>query len=168
MSTFDLFHVSDEERARAAAHARMAAAQAAHIPDIPADTPLRPVQRVAVIGAGTMGGGIAMSLANIGIPVTLIDSSAQGLERGLARVKDNYATTVKRGKLSPADMEQRLALITGTLQMADVKDADMVIEAVFEDMGLKQDIFRQLDTLAKPGAILATNTSGLDVDAIAT
>ncbi|MDO9483001.1 MAG: 3-hydroxyacyl-CoA dehydrogenase NAD-binding domain-containing protein [Hydrogenophaga sp.] len=168
MSTFDLFHVSDDERARAAAHARMAATQAAHIPDIPADTPLRPVQRVAVIGAGTMGGGIAMSLANIGIPVTLIDSSAQGLERGLARVKDNYATTVKRGKLSPADMEQRLALITGTLQMADVKDADMVIEAVFEDMGLKQDIFRQLDTLAKPGAILATNTSGLDVDAIAT
>jgi len=167
MSTFDLFHVSDEERARAAAHARMAATQAAHIPDIPADTPLRPVQRVAVIGAGTMGGGIAMSLANIGIPVTLVDSSAQGLERGLARVKDNYATTVKRGKLSPADMEQRLALITGTLQMADVKDADMVIEAVFEDMGLKQDIFRQLDTLAKPGAILATNTSGLDVDAIA-
>ena len=167
MSTFDLFHVSDEERARAAAHARMAATQAAHIPDIPADTPLRPVQRVAVIGAGTMGGGIAMSLANIGIPVTLIDSSAQGLERGLARVKDNYATTVKRGKLSPADMEQRLALITGTLQMADVKDADMVIEAVFEDMGLKQDIFRQLDALAKPGAILATNTSGLDVDAIA-
>ncbi|MDO9201721.1 MAG: 3-hydroxyacyl-CoA dehydrogenase NAD-binding domain-containing protein [Hydrogenophaga sp.] len=167
MSTFDLFHVSDDERARAAAHARMAATQAAHIPDIPADTPLRPVQRVAVIGAGTMGGGIAMSLANIGIPVTLIDSSAQGLERGLARVKDNYATTVKRGKLSPADMEQRLALITGTLQMADVKDADMVIEAVFEDMGLKQDIFRQLDTLAKPGAILATNTSGLDVDAIA-
>ena len=167
MSTFDLFHVGDDERARAAAHARMAAAQAARIPDIAADTPLRPVHRVAVIGAGTMGGGIAMSLANIGIPVTLIDSSAQGLERGLARVKDNYATTVKRGKLSPAEMEQRLALITGTLQMADVKDADMVIEAVFEDMGLKQDIFRQLDTLAKPGAILATNTSGLDVDAIA-
>jgi 3-hydroxyacyl-CoA dehydrogenase len=167
MSTFDLFHVSDDERARAAAHARMAATQAAHIPDIPADTPLRPVQRVAVIGAGTMGGGIAMSLANIGIPVTLIDSSAPGLERGLARVKDNYATTVKRGKLSPAEMDQRLALITGTLQMADVKDADMVIEAVFEDMGLKQDIFRQLDALAKPGAILATNTSGLDVDAIA-
>jgi 3-hydroxyacyl-CoA dehydrogenase len=167
MSTFDLFHVSDDERARAASHARTAATQAASIPDIPADTPLRPVHRVAVIGAGTMGGGIAMSLANMGIPVTLIDSSAQGLERGLARVKDNYTTTVKRGKLSPAEMEQRLALITGTLQMADVKDADMVIEAVFEDMGLKQDIFRQLDTLAKPGAILATNTSGLDVDAIA-
>ena len=167
MSTIDLFTVSDEERARAAAHARMAATQAASIPDIPASTPLRPVNRVAVIGAGTMGGGIAMSLANIGIPVTLIDSSEQGLERGLARVKDNYATTVKRGKLSQAEMDQRLALITGSLQMADVKDADMVIEAVFEDMGLKQDIFRQLDAHCKPGAILATNTSGLDVDAIA-
>mgnify|MGYP006197755023 FL=1 len=167
MSNLDLFHVSEDERARAAAHARMAATQAASIPDIPASTPLRPVNRIAVIGAGTMGGGIAMSLANIGIPVTLIDSSEQGLERGLARVKDNYATTVKRGKLSPAEMEQRLACISGSIEMAAVKDADMVIEAVFEDMGLKQDIFRQLDTLAKPGAILATNTSGLDVDAIA-
>ena len=148
MSTIDLFTVSDEETARAAAHARMATAQAANIPDIPASTPLRPVHRVAVIGAGTMGGGIAMSLANIGIPVTLIDANAPGLERGLARIRDNYATTVKRGKLTQADMDQRLALIAGSLQMADVKDADMVIEAVFEDMGLKQDHFRQLDALA--------------------
>ena len=167
MSDFDFFTVSDDERVRAAAHAKFAAAEAARIPDIPASTPLRPVHSVAVIGAGTMGGGIAMSLANIGIPVTLIDANAQGLERGLARVRDNYATTVKRGKLAQADMDQRLALITGSLLIADVKDADMVIEAVFEDMGLKQGIFRQLDELAKPGAILATNTSGLDVDAIA-
>lgn len=167
MSDFDFFTVSDDERVRAAAHAKFAAAEAAKIPDIPASTPLRPVHSVAVIGAGTMGGGIAMSLANIGIPVTLIDANAQGLERGLARVRDNYATTVKRGKLAQADMDQRLALITGSLLIADVKDADMVIEAVFEDMGLKQGIFRQLDELAKPGAILATNTSGLDVDAIA-
>ena len=167
MSDFDFFTVSDDERVRAAAHAKFAAAEAARIPDIPAGTPLRPVHSVAVIGAGTMGGGIAMSLANIGIPVTLIDANAQGLERGLARVRDNYATTVKRGKLAQADMDQRLALITGSLLIADVKDADMVIEAVFEDMGLKQGIFRQLDELAKPGAILATNTSGLDVDAIA-
>jgi len=122
---------------------------------------------VAVIGAGTMGGGIAMSLANIGIPVTLIDATPQGLERGLQRVKDNYDGSVSRGKLDPADRDRRLALITGSLQMPDVKDADMVIEAVFEDLGLKQGIFRQLDTLAKPGAILATNTSGLDVDEIA-
>jgi 3-hydroxyacyl-CoA dehydrogenase len=167
MNTTDLFTVSDAERQAAAAHARFAAQEAARIPDIPASTPLRPIHKVAVIGAGTMGGGIAMSLANIGIPVTLIDANAQGLERGLARVKDNYATTVKRGKLTQTDMDQRLALITGSLQMADVKDADMVIEAVFEDMGLKQELFRQLDRLCKPGAILATNTSGLDVDQIA-
>jgi 3-hydroxyacyl-CoA dehydrogenase len=167
MSTSDLFTVSDAEREHAAAHAKSAAAEAARIPDIPAGTPLRPVRRVAVIGAGTMGGGIAMSLANIGIPVTLIDANQQGLERGLQRVKDNYDGSLARGKLSPAQRDERLALITGSLQMADVKDADMVIEAVFEDMGLKQGIFRQLDSLAKPGAILATNTSGLDVDEIA-
>jgi 3-hydroxyacyl-CoA dehydrogenase len=167
MNDFDFFSVSDEDRAHALAHAKTAADAAAHIPDIPADTPLRPVQRVAVIGAGTMGGGIAMSLAGIGIPVTLIDANAQGLERGLQRVKDNYAASVKRGKLAQAEMDRRVALITGSVQIADVKDADMVIEAVFEDMGLKQDIFRQLDALCKPGAILATNTSGLDVDQIA-
>ena len=165
--TTDLYQVSDEQRERALAHARFAAAEAAKIPDIPADTPLRPVRKVAVIGAGTMGGGIAMSLANIGTPVVLIDASTEGLARGLQRVRDNYATTVKRGKLAQADMDHRLALIQGSLQMADVQDADMVIEAVFEDMALKQDVFRQLDALAKPGAILATNTSGLDVDQIA-
>ena len=167
MNTPDFFNASEADRQSAATHVKMAAVQATNIPDIPAGIALRPVEEVAVIGAGTMGGGIAMSLANIGIPVKLIDASAKGLEVGLKRIKDNYASTVSRGRLSQADMDQRLALITGSLQMADVKDADMVIEAVFEDMGLKQDIFRQLDTLAKPGAILATNTSGLDVDAIA-
>lgn len=166
MSSFDFFHVTDEARAEATEHARRAAA-AAHIPDIPADTPLRPVNRVAIIGAGTMGGGIAMSLVNIGIPVTLIDSHPEGLERGLARIRDNYAITVKRGRLTQADADQRLALITGSLRIADVGDADLVIEAVFEDLPLKQSIFQQLDALCKPGAILATNTSGLDVDAIA-
>lgn len=167
MSTVDFFTVSEAEREQALAHAKFAAAEAAKIPDIPASTPLRPVNRVAVIGAGTMGGGIAMSLANIGIPVTLIDANQEGLDRGLARVKDNYATSVKRGKLSQEDMDQRLAQITGSVDMASVKDADMVIEAVFEDMELKKSIFRQLDSLCKPGAILATNTSGLDVDEIA-
>ncbi|WP_350296437.1 3-hydroxyacyl-CoA dehydrogenase NAD-binding domain-containing protein [Limnohabitans sp. Rim8] len=164
---FDFFSVTDDERARALAHAKTAAAEAAHIPDISAITPLRAVRRVAVIGAGTMGGGIAMSLASVGITVTLIDANTQGLERGLQRIQDNYATTVKRGKLAQAEMDQRVALITGSVQIADVNDAEMVIEAVFEDMGLKQDIFRQLDALCKPGAILATNTSGLDVDQIA-
>lgn len=167
MSTVDFFTVSDAEREKALAHAKFAAAEAAKIPDIAASTPLRPVNRVAVIGAGTMGGGIAMSLANIGISVTLIDANQEGLDRGLARVKDNYATSVKRGKLSQEDMDQRLALIIGSVDIASVKDADMVIEAVFEDMELKKSIFRQLDSLCKPGAILATNTSGLDVDEIA-
>lgn len=167
MSTYDLFHVSEADRSRAQAHAEFAAREAAHIPDLAPDTPLRPIHKVAVIGAGTMGGGIAMSLANIGIPVTLIDADQAGLDRGLRRVQDNYATTVKRGKLSEADMAQRLARITGSLAIADVKEADLVIEAVFEDMALKQSIFRQLDQHAKPHAILATNTSGLDVDQIA-
>ena len=167
MSDFDFFTVSDQAREQAAAHAKAAARQAAVIPDIPADTPLRAVRRVAVIGAGTMGGGIAMALANIGIPVWLIDASAEGLERGLARVKDNYAGSLSRGKLTAAEMEQRLALITGTLRLADAAEADLFIEAVFEDMALKQDIFREIDAIARPGAILATNTSGLDVDQIA-
>ena len=167
MSAFDLFKVDEAERARAAAHAKRCATEAAHIPDIPADTPLRPIRKVAVIGAGTMGGGIAMSLANIGIPVTLVDASGEGLAQGMARVRDNYATSVKRGKLDAAAMDQRLGLIAATLRMEDVADADLVIEAVFEDMALKQDIFRRLDALARPGAILATNTSGLDVDEIA-
>jgi 3-hydroxyacyl-CoA dehydrogenase len=151
----------------AVAHVEAAAREAAKIPDIPPDTPLRPVERVAVIGAGTMGGGIAMALANIGIPVHVIDADAKGLERGLARVRDNYAGSVSRGRLDQASMDQRLALIKGSLDMADVAGVDLVIEAVFEDMALKQNIFRMLDALAKPGVILATNTSGLDVDAIA-
>ncbi len=167
MNTTDLFSVSDEERERAVTHTKRAAAEAALVPGIPGNLPLRPVRNVAVVGAGTMGGGIAMALAGIGIPVTLIDANSDSLDRGLQRIKDNYASSVSRDKLAQGQMDQRMALITGSLLMADVADADMVIEAVFEDMGLKQDIFRQLDTLAKPDAILATNTSGLDVDQIA-
>jgi 3-hydroxyacyl-CoA dehydrogenase len=167
MTHFDFFNVDETGRARAAAYARRCAAEAAHIPDIPAGTPTRPIRKVAVIGAGTMGGGIAMALAAIGIPVSLIDTSAQGLERGIGRIRDNYATSARRGKLDAASMDQRLGLIVGSLRMEDAADADLVIEAVFEDMALKQDIFRKLDALARPGAILATNTSGLDVDEIA-
>jgi 3-hydroxyacyl-CoA dehydrogenase len=167
MASFDFFTVSDDARQRAADHAQAAAAQAARVPDIPPTTPLRPVRQVAVIGAGTMGGGIAMALAQIGVPVTLIDANEEGLARGLARVKDNYASSVSRSKLTQADMDRRLGLITGSLRLQDVAGADLVIEAVFEDLGIKQEIFRQLDALARPGAILATNTSGLDVDQIA-
>jgi 3-hydroxyacyl-CoA dehydrogenase len=167
MSTTDLFSVTYDERQRALEHARFAAVEAARIPDLPDDLVLRPISKVAVIGAGTMGGGIAMSLANIGIPVALIDASAEGLARGLQRIRDNYAGSVARGKLAETDMNARLALIGGSLDTADVGDADMVIEAVFEDMELKKEVFRKLDAHARPGCILATNTSGLDVDEIA-
>jgi len=155
------------EEQQAAAHIEFAKREAAHVPDIPADTPLRPIHRAAVIGAGTMGGGIAMALAHIGIPVTLIDADAAGLDRGLTRVRDNYAGSVSRGKLTQAAMDERMALITGSVALADVAGADLVIEAVFEDLALKQSLFAQIDQAARPGAILATNTSGLDVDQIA-
>lgn len=152
---------------KALAHVKFAEQEAAKIPDIAQDLPTRPVNSVAVIGAGTMGGGIAMAMANAGIPVTLIDASQEALDRGLNRVRGNYASSVKRGRLEQSVMDARLALIHGAVDLSAAKDADLIIEAVFEDMGLKQDIFRKLDAIAKPGAILATNTSGLDVDAIA-
>ncbi|RDK09499.1 3-hydroxyacyl-CoA dehydrogenase [Cupriavidus lacunae] len=158
---------ADADVQATADYVRFAQAEAARIPDFPQGLPLRPVNHVAVVGAGTMGGGIAMALANIGIPVTLIDSSRQGLDTGLRRVKDNYAGSVSRGRLDASAMQERLARITGSVDLADAAGADMVIEAVFEDMALKQQVFRELDALCKPGAILATNTSGLDVDAIA-
>lgn len=159
--------LSDAEREQAAAHVKFAQSEAAKIPDIPSDLPTRTINTVAVIGAGTMGGGIAMSFANIGISVTVIDADPAALERGLAKVRSNYASSVARGRLEQAAMDQRLNLIQGSVDIAEVRNADIIIEAVFEDLGLKQSIFRQLDTLAKPGAILATNTSGLDVDSIA-
>ena len=163
MSVFDL---SADDRAQAAAHLKQAQVLAGWLPGIPSNTPTRPVHHVAIIGAGTMGGGIAMAIAGAGIQVTLIDADAAGLERGMARVRDNYAQSVKRGKLDDAAVAERLARIRGSLLLADVAPADMVIEAVFEDIGLKQHLFRELDAIAKPGAILATNTSGLDIDAI--
>ncbi len=161
-----LFDLNDNDRARAAEHQRFAQTEATKT-GVPAQTPLRPVQHVAVIGAGTMGGGIAMALAGAGLDVTLIDASEDGLTRGLARLKDNYAGSVKRGKLSAEQMEQRLARIRGTLTLDDAAHADLFIEAVFEDLALKQSLFQQIDAVAKPGAILATNTSGLDINAIA-
>lgn len=159
--------VSEDAKAAALAHVDAAARAAAEIPDIPADTPLRPIHHAGIIGAGTMGGGIAMSLANAGIPSILIDQSAEALERGLQRIRDNYAGSVKRGRLTQAVVDQRLALIQGATALEALSDVDLVIEAVFEDLALKQEIFRQLDRICKPGAILATNTSGLDVDQIA-
>ncbi|CAI09325.1 3-hydroxyacyl-CoA dehydrogenase [Aromatoleum aromaticum] len=159
--------VSDAAREQALAYVDGARRDAARIPDIPADTPLRPIRRVGVIGAGTMGGGIAMSFANVGIPVTVCDTDGAALERGLERVRRNYEFSVARGRLDAATMAARLALIRAAVDLQDLKDADLVIEAVFEDMALKQDIFRKLDAIVHPDAILATNTSGLDIDEIA-
>lgn len=137
------------------------------LPDIPADTPVREVSKVAVIGAGTMGGGIAMCFANAGIPVTIVEMQQENLERGLGVVRRNYETSVKRGRFSQEQADGFLANLNGTLDYADIADADVVIEAVFESMEVKKIVFGQLDATCKPGAILATNTSYLDVDEIA-
>jgi 3-hydroxyacyl-CoA dehydrogenase len=148
-------------------HAFFAERQVAKIPDVPEDTPTRPVARAAVIGAGTMGGGIAMCFANAGIPVQIVETAQEALTRGLDIVRKNYAATVAKGRLSQEAMDQRMALLGGTLDLAAIRDADIVIEAVFEEMDIKRSVFRELDRLCKPGAILATNTSTLDVDEIA-
>ena len=155
------------EESRSLVHGFFADRQVSRIPDIPADTPRRSIERTAIVGAGTMGGGIAMSFANAGMPVTLIDSGQSALDRGIARIRDNYAATRDRGRLSAEDMDARMGLITGAVGIAAAADADLIIEAVFEEMEIKQKIFRELDALARDGAILATNTSTLDVDAIA-
>jgi 3-hydroxyacyl-CoA dehydrogenase len=152
---------------KALRHMFFAERQTAKIPDVPEDTPVRAVKKAAVIGAGTMGGGIAMNFANAGIPVTLLDMNQAAVEKGLSTIKKNYAATVTKGRLKQDDMDRRMALITPSTDLSSVSNSDIVIEAVFERMDVKQDIFKKLDALAKPGAILATNTSTLDVDQIA-
>ncbi|WP_333807152.1 3-hydroxyacyl-CoA dehydrogenase NAD-binding domain-containing protein [Phenylobacterium sp.] len=141
--------------------------QAQKIPDVPDDTPLIPVKSVGIIGAGTMGGGIAMNFANVGIPVTLVEVQKEALERGLKVIRGNYERTASRGGITAAQVEERMALITGSLDMNDLAPVDLVIEAVFERMDVKKDIFTKLDAICRPGAILATNTSGLNIDEIA-
>ncbi len=141
--------------------------EANKIPDVPASTPVKAIRTAAVIGAGTMGGGIAMNFANVGIPVTLIEANAAALERGLGVVRKNYEISAGRGGMAKEDVDKRTALITGSVSYDDIADADIVIEAVFEDMALKKEVFATLDRVAKPDAILATNTSTLDVNAIA-
>jgi 3-hydroxyacyl-CoA dehydrogenase len=137
------------------------------IPDVPDDTAVIPVTSVGVIGAGTMGGGIAMNFANIGIPVTLVEAKQEALDRGLKVIRGNYERTASRGGITAAQVEERMALLKGSLNFDDLKDADLIIEAVFEQMDVKKDIFRRLDAVAKPGAILATNTSFLNLNEIA-
>jgi 3-hydroxyacyl-CoA dehydrogenase len=141
--------------------------EAAKIPDVPADTPVKDVKKAAVIGAGTMGGGIAMNFANVGIPVTVVEMNQENLDRGLGIVRKNYEATASRGRMTPADVEKRMGLIQGTIDWNAIRDADIVIEAVFEEMPIKKEVFAKLDGLAKPDAVLATNTSTLDVDEIA-
>jgi 3-hydroxyacyl-CoA dehydrogenase len=141
--------------------------EAAKIPDVPADTPVKDVKKAAVIGAGTMGGGIAMNFANVGIPVTVVEMNQEALDRGLGIVRKNYEATASRGRLTAADVDKRMGLIHGTTDWNAVREADIVIEAVFEEMPVKKEVFAKLDGLAKPDAVLATNTSTLDVDEIA-
>ena len=155
------------EQSIALRHIFFAERQAAKVDGLPKETPLRPIESVGLIGGGTMGGGIAMSFANAGIPVTLIEINDEALERGLAIIDRNYAGSVKRGKLSEEKAAQCRSLITGSIDYTSLGNADLVIEAVFEDPDLKKQIFAKLDEVCKQGAILATNTSYQDVDAIA-
>jgi len=157
----------EDPRSKALRYAFFAEREAARVPGLSKDTPRRPIETAAVIGAGTMGGGIAMCFANAGIPVTVIETEAGALERGLDRVKGLYAGSAKRGSITEAQRDERIGRITGAIGLENAGEADIVIEAAFEDMAVKREIFSKLDGIAKPGAILATNTSYLDVDAIA-
>jgi len=152
---------------KALRHVFFATRAAAKISDVPSSTATRPVRSVAVIGAGTMGGGIAMNFANGGVRVTVLETAQAALDKGLGVVKKNYESTLKKGRLTPKQFEERLALISGSLSYDDIGDADLVIEAVFEDMDVKKQVFETLDRKAKVGAILASNTSTLDLNQIA-
>jgi 3-hydroxyacyl-CoA dehydrogenase len=141
--------------------------QANKIPDVPDDTALIPIKKVGIIGAGTMGGGIAMNFVNAGIPVTIVEVKQDALDRGLKVVRGNYERSAKNGRFPMSEVDKRMAMFHGSLEMASLADCDLVIEAVFERMDIKKDIFTKLDAICKPGAILATNTSGLNIDEIA-
>jgi len=163
--TFQALMLTPESRALR--HVFVAERATTKIPDVPADTPVREVKKLAVIGAGTMGGGIAMNFLNAGIPVVILEMKQEALDKGVGVIRKNYEAQVKKGKLKQDKLDQRMALLSTTLNYADLKDADMVIEAVFEDMAVKQKVFSTLDEVMKPGAILASNTSTLDVNQIA-
>jgi len=152
---------------RALRHIFMAERAASKIPDVPQDTPKREIKSIAVIGAGTMGGGISMNFLNAGIPVKILEMKQEALDRGIAIIRKNYEAQVKKGKLKQDKYEQRMSLLSTTLNYDDLKGADMVIEAVFEEMGVKEKVFKELDRVMKPGAILASNTSTLDLNKIA-
>jgi 3-hydroxyacyl-CoA dehydrogenase len=152
---------------KAMRHLFFAERQVTKIPDVPEDTPTREIKSAALIGSGTMGGGIAMNFANVGIPVKLLEMSQDALDKGLGIVRKNYANTVSKGRLTQEQMDKRMGLLRGVISYDELKDVDIVIEAVFEDMAVKKQVFQALDKVCKPGAILATNTSTLDVNEIA-
>jgi len=160
-------HLIHSTESKALRHAFFAERVAAKVPGMAADTPLRPITTAAVVGAGMMGVGITMNFLNAGIPVTLLETSTAALDKGLASLRTLYQGAVAKGKLTSAQVQQRLDAVRGVLDYAELAGADIVVEAVFEDMAVKQAVFRQLDAVMKPGAILATNTSTLDVNAIA-
>ena len=152
---------------RALRHVFFAERAASKIADVPADTPTRPINSVGVIGAGTMGGGITMNFLNAGVPVTLLEVDQAALDKGVATIRRNYESTVKKGKLSAEDLEKRMALLSPTVAYSSLGSADLIIEAVFEEMSVKEKVFREMDRVAKQGAILASNTSTLDLNRIA-
>ena len=164
----DLFmQLMASPESRAQRHVFFAEREVAKIPGLPAETPTREIRSAGVVGAGTMGGGIAMCFANAGIPVALIETTEEALDRGLSTIRRNYANSVARGSLRQEDMDRRMALLQASTDYGQLSKADVIIEAVFEEMALKKEVFAKLDAVAKPGAILATNTSYLDVDEIA-
>ena len=144
-----------------------ASRQAWNVPDVPAGTPTIPVNTVGIIGAGTMGGGIAMNFLNAGIPVTIVETRQDALDRGLRTIQTNYENTAKKGRISNDDVARRMALLKGTLALEELAEADLVIEAIFENMDVKKELFGKLDRIVKPGAVLASNTSALDLNEIA-
>ena len=163
---FEILVKTDESRALR--HLFFAERQVSKIPDVPDATPVREIKSAALVGAGTMGGGIAMNFANAGIPVKMLELNREALDKGLGMVRKNYAATVAKGRLTQEAMDKRMSLFTGVTSYDDIKDVDIAIEAVFEDMSVKKQVFEKLDKVCKAGAILATNTSTLDVDEIAT
>ncbi|RKP54756.1 3-hydroxyacyl-CoA dehydrogenase NAD-binding domain-containing protein [Pararobbsia silviterrae] len=157
----------ESPESRALRHAFFGERAASKIPDVPSNTPARPIREVGVIGAGTMGGGITMNFINAGLPVVLVETKQDALDRGLATIRKNYERNVKSGKLTAEQLESRMALIRSSLSFDDLKSADLIIEAVFEELSVKKQVFEKIDAIAKAGAILASNTSTLDVDKIA-
>jgi 3-hydroxyacyl-CoA dehydrogenase len=155
------------EQSKAQRHFFFAEREAAKVPGVSKDVKPREIKQVAVIGAGTMGGGISMNFANVGIPVTVVEAAEDALRRGLSVIEKNYRISVKRGALRDEDVTKRMGLLKGTTDIAAVKDADLIIEAVFEEMPIKREVFGKLDKLARADAVLATNTSYLDVNEIA-